>query len=187
MNGPLYTGSAFGMSSVGIIVCSHDTETDTRDQQNWVPMNSMEVFILHRDKNQHRFSSGSTLIYQHLCLSQCLAVSTHHNNGIQSNFHCTVHRNSWCELTLKIQCCKYSPSAKKILLQKVHGISRFFHSIVYLYFSHDIKSHGLLHTSHHNKNRGISSTCISKECNMYRSRVLSNDHNLLQRHVQWRI
>ena len=34
----------------------------------------VKVFILHRDRHQHKFPLGSVLVYRYLCLSRCQAV-----------------------------------------------------------------------------------------------------------------
>ena len=51
------------------MVILSDTETDTETDKRWVVYN-VEVFTQHRDRHQHRFSSGSVLIYQYLCHSR---------------------------------------------------------------------------------------------------------------------
>ena len=63
---------------MSVVFALPDTQTDKETDKKWVVLNCVEVFILQRDRHQHRL--GSVLICQCQCLSWCLAVRIHRNN-----------------------------------------------------------------------------------------------------------
>ena len=63
-----------------LMVCSHfpTPETDKVKDEKWVVPNCVEVFILLKDKHNHRIPLVSALFYQSLCLYRRRAMWKHH-------------------------------------------------------------------------------------------------------------
>ena len=49
------------------VLTLHDTETDTERDYKWFVRNCVEVIILHRDRQKHRFPFGRVFIYWYQC------------------------------------------------------------------------------------------------------------------------